>query len=487
MPTRRHPHLLEISAWPWLERLSRQAGRNVTLGDVPAEVWDAYAAQGFDFIYLMGVWQRSALGRQLALEHAGLQAEYDAVLPGWNRSDVAGSPYCISDYVPDARMGGWSGVDGARAELHLRGLQLIVDFVPNHTAFDHPWVSSNPERYVLGDDNDLRERTAEFRRVNDSVIACGRDPYFPPWTDVAQLNYFNPDTRGAMIDVLHTIRAHADGVRCDMAMLALNEVFERTWRRLLKGEWPALAPEFWPAAKQEVPTLLYLAEVYWDLEWTLQQQGFDFTYDKRLLDRLHMSSPREVREHLLADPAFSERLARFLENHDEPRSATQFGQRLPAAATALATLPGLRFFFDGQIDGARLRAPVQLGRWPDEPVSSGTRELYERLLGAASEDIFHQGEWELLHVAGGGNGTDEHLLAWQWRSEDLRSVVVVNLGDRTSDGHVQLPSLPEAARWSFTDELTGAEYLWDRQNLVTQGLYVRLAAGRSHVLTMRPQ
>lgn len=484
MTTRRHPHLLEISAWPWLERLSRQAGRVVTLGSVPDAVWDTCAAQGFDLIYLMGVWRRSSIGRQMALADPGLRAEYDRVLPDWTEADVPGSPYCISDYVPDARMGGWDGLDSARRALRSRGLSLIVDFVPNHTAFDHPWVQAHPDRYLLGDDQTLRERPNEFRAVDGSVIACGRDPYFAPWTDVAQLNYFNPDTRAAMIDVLRRISAHADGVRCDMAMLVLNDVFDRTWRPVLKGQWPVPAQEFWPAATHDVSSLLYLAEVYWDLEWTLQQQGFDFTYDKRLLDRLHGGSARDVRAHLLADPVFSDRLARFLENHDEPRSAAQLGGRLPAAATMLATLPGMRFFFDGQLDGARHRAPVQLGRWPDEPVSGETRELYDRLLAVAQGDVFHIGEWELLLIAGAGNASHEQLIAWQWRHQHGRSVVVVNLGDGISEGHVQLPDLPAGDRWTFVDRLTGAEYVWTRQSLEDTGLYVRLAAGRSHVLTV---
>src|SRR5688572_22124890 len=114
MPIRRHPHLLELSAWPWLERLSSQTGRVTTLATVPGEIWDRYAAQGFDLIYLMGVWQRSSIGRDLARSLPEIRAEYDRVLPDWSEEDVPGSPYCISDYVPDARMGGWDGLDSAR-------------------------------------------------------------------------------------------------------------------------------------------------------------------------------------------------------------------------------------------------------------------------------------------------------------------------------------------------------------------------------------
>ena len=360
----------------------------------------------------------------------------------------------------------------------------MVDFVPNHTAFDHPWTQSHPERYVLGDDEAKRQQPEAFRAVGDVLIACGRDPYFAPWTDVAQLNYFNPDTRAAMIDVLRTISMHADGVRCDMAMLVLNEVFDRTWRPVLKGEWSAPAEEFWPGATRAVDGLLYLAEVYWDLEWTLQQQGFHFTYDKRLLDRLHGRPASEVRSHLQADSSFGDRLARFIENHDEPRSAAELGIRLPAAATMVTTLPGMRFLFDGQMDGARLRGPVQLGRWPEEAASPAVRELYERLLSATRAGVFHDGVWQLLRVSDAGNDSYAHLIAWQWTLGVDRHIVIVNLGNGSSEGHLELPNLPAGSGWTFVDELTGERYDWDRRDLEARGLYVRLEAGRSHVLSM---
>src|SRR5687768_6917647 len=169
---RRHPHLLEISAWPWLNRLSRAQGCAVTLATVPTHEWDAVAAAGVDVVFLMGVWRRSAVGREIARAHAGLRAEYDRALPGWTIDDVAGSPYSIQSYEPDDRMGGWDGLTTARRQLASRGIALMLDFVPNHTGFDHAWLTTHPERYVLGSEEEYRAAPDDFRIVEAGGGTC---------------------------------------------------------------------------------------------------------------------------------------------------------------------------------------------------------------------------------------------------------------------------------------------------------------------------
>jgi glycosidase len=184
------------------------------------------------------------------------------------------------------------------------------------------------------------------------IFAHGRDPFFDGWSDTLQLDYSNPQVQDAMRDILVSIADRADGVRCDMAMLVLPDVFDRTW-----GRRPE---EFWPRAIGRVrgksPEFLFMAEVYWDLEWRLQQQGFDYTYDKRLYDRLREGAVAPVREHLMAGLDFQDKLARFLENHDEPRAAATFGPGAHEAAAIITYLtPGLRFFHHGQFEGRRVR------------------------------------------------------------------------------------------------------------------------------------
>jgi hypothetical protein len=485
---RRNPHLYEISVWPWLEQLSRQEGRRITLGKVPDSAWSALAEQGFDLIYLMGVWRRSARGREIARSLPALMEAYDRVLPDWTLADVPGSPYSIAAYEPDPHVGTWSELDAVRRRLHALGMRLVLDFVPNHTGFDHRWIASHPDWYVTAPLAVARTDPSAFRPIETErgeplYVACGRDPFFPPWTDVAQLDYFNPDARRAMLDTLGDISRHCDGVRCDMAMLVLNDVFARTWGHLVRS--PAPAGEFWGDVASALPKLILIAEVYWDLEWRLQQLGFAYTYDKRLRDRLLQDSAAGVRQHLQAEPAFQSRLARFLENHDEPRSAAVFGRdRFEAAAVTFGTTPGLRFYFDGQLDGRRVHAPVQLGRWPDEAPDPSVRELYARLLGAANARVLHEGEWTLLDLAPAGDDTFQHLLSWRWRSTDELRVIVVNLSGSVAQGHVRIASDILASgppSLVFADVIGGGRFTWDRDVLREGGLYVRLDAGRAHV------
>src|SRR5215469_4624514 len=342
----RYPSLYEISTWVWLTDLSRRYGRPVDLACVPGEVWDEIAGYVFDAVWLMGVWERSPAGIAIANRNEGLLADFRRALPDFRAEDNVGSPYCIRRYVVDAHFGGPRGLAVARQELAKRGMNLVLDFVPNHVAPDHPWVSEHPEYFIRGSADDLRANPAAFVGVGATVCACGRDPYFPAWPDVLQLNAFDGGLRRAVIETLSDVATQCDGVRCDMAMLFLNDVFAHTW-----GERAGARPvtEYWSdvisAVKGKHAGFLFIAEAYWDLEWELQQKGFDFCYDKKLYDRLEHGSAEDVRLHLCADTSYQNKLLRFLENHDEPRAAATFAEpKLVAATLMMATLPGARMF-----------------------------------------------------------------------------------------------------------------------------------------------
>jgi hypothetical protein len=481
------PTVYEINTAVALEQLGRDRGRPLALDEVPAAAWDALAALPVDAVWLMGVWQRSPAGLEIALRNPDLDAGNRAALPDLHSGDVIGSPYCVRDYEVDARFGGDDGLAHARAQLAARGLGLILDYVPNHVAPDHPWLTSRPDCFLLGTEEELAEHPEAFLQVEGLVLANGRDPYFPPWPDVVQLNAFSPTLREAVAETLIHIGGQCDGVRCDMAMLMTNEVFTRTW-----GERAGPVPQddYWPSLIGRVraarPELLFMAEAYWDMEWTLQQQGFDLCYDKRLYDRLVSDPAESVRGHLQADADYQERLIRFIENHDEPRAATTFPPgKARAAAVAFSTLQGARLFHDGQLDGHRIRIPVFLGRGPDEPPDAELRRFYGRLLRAVADSDLRHGRWALCECHGWrDNDSYRALVAWCWSSPASRHLVVVNLGEGAAQARVALPWDDLAGRaWNLRDRLSDQSFSREGDELAGEGLYVELDGWAAHFLS----
>ncbi|CCH31974.1 alpha-amylase [Actinosynnema sp. NPDC047251] len=478
------PVVHEVNTAVWLGGLSRGLGRPVTLGDVPDEAWDAVVRPGIDAVWLMGVWERSAAG--LALVDAGTRQSFRRALPDLRDDDVIGSPYCVRRYEVDERFGGRSGLWKARAALARRGALLVLDYVPNHVAPDHPWVTESPELFVRGSHRDLVDDPEAWLAVGGRVLARGRDPYFPPWPDVVQLDAFSPAMRAATVRTLSDIAGHCDAIRCDMAMLPTNDVFARTWRG---RTGPPPETEFWPEVLGELrtrhPDTLLIAEAYWDLEWTLQQQGFDLCYDKRLYDRVTGLDPNGVRDHLRADPVYQSRLLRFLENHDEPRAASRLPREaVPATAVVLATLPGGTLWHEGQFEGRRTRVPVFLDRAPDEPDDTGLAAWHHRLVGVANE--VRRGTWQLLDLRGWpDNRTRDNLLAWSWTAPDARTLVVVNLSPVASQGRVVLPWTDLADTTPvFRELLRDDTFHRDGQALSTDGLYVDLPPWGHHVVSV---
>src|SRR3954451_7713382 len=432
------PTVYEIDTAVWLRRLTGDRERALALDEVPGAEWDALAALPVDAVWLMGVWERSPAGLEIARTNPELDAGNRAALPALRDEDVIGSPYCVRDYAVDARFGGEEALAAARTALAGRGLPLILDYVPNHVAPDHAWTATRPDVFVRGGEDELREHPEAFLRTAAGGLAKGRDPYFAPWPDVVQLDAFAPALRDAAAETLIAIAGQCDGVRCDMAMLMCNDVFARTWGG---RAGPPPGEEYWPALIARVraahPDLLFIAEAYWDMEWTLQQQGFDYCYDKRLYDRLAHESAESVRGHLQADPAYQERVIRFIENHAEPRAAATFGPaQARAAAVVVSTLQGARLYHDGQLDGHRTHIPVFLARGPDEPPDEDLRAFYGRLLAAVAESGLRDGDWRLCEATGWpDNDSHRRLVAWSW----ARELVVVNLSDAPAQAQVHVP------------------------------------------------
>lgn len=479
----RTPKLLQINTRARMTELAAALGRAVTLDDWPDEDLDQIRRRGFDWVWLLSVWQTGEAARNISRSRPEWRHEFEETLADLSDEDIQGSGFAIYDYRLHRGLGGDEALARLRKRLADRGIRLMLDFVPNHMAPDHPWIDTVPSRFLAGSQEDLLRDPANYfahgSGADERVFARGRDPYFPGWYDTIQLDYSRPETVAAMADELKRIATQCDGVRCDMAMLILPEVFERTWGR------PALP--FWQetiaSVKADHPEFCFLAEVYWDMEWTLQQLGFDYCYDKRLYDRLRDGHVQGVRDHFLGTPEYQSKLARFLENHDEQRAAVVFGDLRQRAAALLTYLsPGLKFFHDGQLEGRRKRISPHLVRRPQEPVNQDLLQFYERLLDVLDHPVARNGDWQLLNVrpTTAGSSTSENIIAFKLSQQESPSwIVVVNLADVVSEALVEVDeAIPINRRWTMLD----GRGLHPEYSVDADGLSIRMAEFATAIL-----
>jgi hypothetical protein len=484
-----YPSLFPLNTRVMLRAIGDTLGRPATLDDIPDTELDRIAAQGFDWLYCLGVWSTGDAGRQVSRAHTEWRREFEALLPDLEERDICGSCFAVTAYSVHPAFGGDDALRRLRRRLHARGLRLMLDFVPNHMALDHPWVRGRPELFVQGS-RALREREpANYTEIATSVgpvvLAHGRDPYFPGWPDTLQLDYGCAATQDAMRSELLKAATLCDGLRCDMAMLILPDVFQRTWGH-------AAAP-FWPGAihavRERRGEFTFMAEVYWDLEWRMLQEGFDYAYDKTLYDRAVAGAGRGIREHLRAGLDYQRHLARFLENHDEPRAAGTFAWDKHRAAAVLSFLsPGLRFFHQGQFEGRSKRVSIHLDRAPTETPDEAVGEFYRRILDLLRRKELRSGAWRLLEPteAWEGNWTWDGFVPFCWEGAPGQILlVIVNFQPNQAQCYVGLPFRDLAGRQHDLVDLLGpARYRRSGDDLVGRGLFLDMPAWGFHVFAL---
>jgi hypothetical protein len=487
----KYPVIYEINTAVWLNELSAKYQTNVTLATVVEAEWDYLESLGIDAVWFMGVWERSPAGVKIASSNQNLMSEFKTVLPDFQDSDLIGSAYCVKNYNVDTAFGGTSALASARKMLARRGIGLILDFVPNHVAPDHPWTVAHPQYFIRGTESDIRQNSSSYIKIGENILALGRDPFFPAWPDVVQLNAFNADLRRAAADTLTGIAAQCDGVRCDMAMLLLNHIFENTWGT---GAGQKPAEDYWQVLIQTVrstfPNFLFIAEAYWELEWELQQQGFDFCYDKKLYDRMEHHRTDDIRSHLLGEMSYQNKLIRFIENHDEPRAASSFSvESEKIAAVMVATLPGARLFHDGQFEGRKKRVPVFLAKRPPEETNSELQLFYRQLLTVTNDETFRNGHWCMGEIRTCADCTPHpQLLAWYWRTDTAATgyLIVINYSDRPAQGLLRLNQDElSGTTLHLTDLLSDVSYERSGSELFGHGIYIALEPWNCHFFRLK--
>jgi hypothetical protein len=475
--------IYEINTAVWLNELRGIYGKKITLANIPAKEYDELAGPGFNTVWLMGVWKRSPAGKAIAMEHPVIMKELKEALPDLKAEDIEGSPYCIREYVVDPQFGGDKGLAVAREELARRGMKLILDFVPNHIAPDHPWTKTHPGYFLQGTEDDMIARPDHWYRSGNHIYAKARDPFYPPWPDVLQLNVFDEGCRDALIKTLNSIASVCDGIRCDMAMLIMNDIFSRTW-----ADRPGAAPhsDFWPHAiakvKKHYPGFIFIAEAYWDTEKEMISQGFDFCYDKKYYDFLKEGAFKS-KQHLENMMPVQGNLLRFLENHDEPRAAGLFEiKRHKALALASTTLPGAKLLHDGQLEGRKVKVPVFLSRRMEEPENRELKKFYIQLLKIQRSEAVNNGKWFTCAVSGWpDNQTCQNLLVWEWLGSQENLLIVINMSDQPAQALVKSNFFYAPGKtYQLFDVISGELFARDSDEMNSPGLFVGLQPWGAH-------
>jgi hypothetical protein len=487
------PLVYEINTRCWLRELSDSGGTPITLATVPDSEFQRWWQLGFTHVWLMGVWTTGPRSRAVALAWEDVSRTFNHSGQQFRETDIAGSPYAIAEYRVSTALGGEDGLRMFRQKLHQYRIKLLLDFVPNHVGLDHRWLKEHPEFFVQG-----REKApgtfAQETNAGLCWIAHGKDPNFPPWSDTAQLDYRQPTTRVAIQEELLAVAERCDGVRCDLAMLSLNEVFEKTWAQFPPTARPP-ATDFWSeamaATKRIHPGFLFMAEVYWGLEARLQSLGFDYTYDKELYDLIVRRSPSAVQQRILsATPHFIAASAHFLENHDELRIASILSSaEHRAAALLILALPGMRLLHDGQLTGAQFKLPVQWSRCYPEDSHPEIGRMYEQLLRIVSNTAIGRGKFAILKPieAWPGNPTAQNFMLIQWQNElPVFHLAVINLAPHRSQCYAPLAEVLVRFEWVMKDLLGPEKHNLAGDHLPEEGVYFDLPAHGAQLFEFAP-
>ncbi|HCD36267.1 alpha-amylase [Chlorobium phaeovibrioides] len=477
------PLVYEINTRIWLQKLSRLNGHTVTLGNVPDSEFRFFKESGFTMVWLMGVWTPSLYSKAIATSHPGLRGELLDHLSSLHPEDIASSPYSITSYTVNEALGGRDDMLVFRKKLAEHGIRLMLDFVPNHMALDNQWLPAHPEHFIsVSADEQSQDPGACFEYAKGKYLAHGRDPYFAPWTDTLQINYANPATHAMMTENLFTISELCDAVRCDVAMLVLKSVFNTTWKSLsghMKEEFwgPAIA-----AVKERHPDFLFLAESYWNKEWELQQQGFDYTYDKPFYDFL-TSAPvngEKLMGHMKAQWNYQKHLCRFLENHDEARAAGKIGLNNRAAAMIFLTAPGMHLVHQDQMEGYRHKIPVQLIRQAPEHEDRELMELYRKLFQLQKEEVFQEGEVEWISFEGPSH---TQCFGFHRFTRDRHAMILANFSSTGIATQFTHPALSGISEESMNILSTSTGNRGNTTHLEEDSLKTRLAPHEAIVVT----
>jgi hypothetical protein len=195
-----------------------------------------------------------------------------------------------------------------------------------------------------------------------------------------------------------------------------------------------------------------------------------------------------IRKYLHAGWGYQRKFLRFIENHDEPRAVTAFGENCSRVAAIIAlTLPGAKLIHEGQMRGYKIKLPVQLGRRLIEEDNKELMIFYQRLLKMIKTKKLGKSEWNLCKVepVSFNNYTYKNIISYQWLSPEQHQLIVVNFSPNPAQGHVRIEGLNyELNKWNFNDILAEKSYIYNGEDLNSYGLYIDLNSWNGHIFNI---
>ena len=477
----------------------RHQSKNPTIKnllDLPSEFFDELKSLGVDFLWLLGIFEPSQISREISISMKELHKKYSSSLLDWTEDDVIGSPYAITSYKISKQFGGEEIYIKFRDKIRKDfKLKVILDFVPNHFAIDSPVVQKHPEFFIQANEEQKNKKPDDFIVLNvknkEYIFAHGREPYSPVWKDTVQVDYRSKSVRDFMIKELLKLSKKCDGLRCDMSMLLLSDVFLENWKDFkIPADYVPTAKEFWFDAiskvKKENPEFVFIAEVYWHREDDLLALGFDYVYDKIIYEFLIDNRVDLINEYIKKNFSYQRNRFVFLENHDEQRSAHIFpDDKLMSAATLIYTLPAMKLIYDGQLEGREFHHAIQLRRLQNEEVNSHIKNFYKKLFYAIKKSSIAGYYFKLLKPIPAWEGNPAYLnfIIYLYEDEKFnKDLVVINLSPYQSQCKVKIESYDLIdKKFLIKDRLSDEEYLRDGNEMFHQGLYLDLKPYQSQI------
>jgi len=469
-----------INTRPWLNYLSKKYGTTITVDNVPDEEWDKLCDE-YDNFWFMGIYKPSQKGQESAKNY---WEQYQGYLPDIDKEkDIVSSPFAVTEYNPGQFIAkNWEKWDEMVKKLHERGKKVFIDFVPNHTAIDHPWVESHPEYYVQGNKEQYDARPWNFVEIIDNqgqirYLAHGKDPFCDSWVDTLQLNYANLDLQKRMEEEMINLAKHADGFRCDMAVLVSPEMFLKNWKDYLsdeekqnlessiphindKGEvekeenlncsfWKRVIPRLKETTRLEGKNRFELiAEAYWEQDKI--EEYFDYIYNHDLyrkmnkgMDTWAVGDLRGYLDYLMKNPdGIKNHWVVYTENHDEDRAIEKMGEQFSKPAAVLTAMLRDSIFMvnQGQEKGWCHHTPVQVSRYRNEEENLDIAKFYDDLMAIRRSNLFQTGEIKIIYSENG----DQNSIIFEISKTDkkTRVIVAVNMSPWTTYAQIGIDKGP---------------------------------------------